>query len=299
MSLLVAGYLAIALVVWLLASAARRRPVSLRWGLHDFLTFVLVPGAGLVTGSLGLILELVFRKSVRRGGADDFFRRVPDDASGEAFPDPLDQLRIGLSVNPFAETLATGELEEIDRALRRLLRAGTPSAIAQVKDALRSPRREVRVRARGLLVRLEDDLVRLVRRSRDPAERGGACRSLAALSVDAETARQYLERATLEFRSAAQSDSASNARLELAKTLLLLGDAATARDMIDWHLVRHPADVEAYRTRLEANLTLRDLPAVRRDCAALAAADPSYAELVRRWAGPAEAPRRAGGGRAS
>ena len=155
--------------------------------------------------------------------------------------------------------------------------------MARLKEALRSPRREVRVRARGLLVRLEDELVRLVRRSRDPAERAGACRRLALLSADAETGRQYLERALREFQAAAQANPNSSARLELAKTHLLLGNAETARDMVGWYLVRHPADVEAYKVLLEAHLRLGDLPAARRAGAALAVADPRYAELARRW----------------
>jgi hypothetical protein len=300
MSLILAGYLAAALLVWLVAAAARKRPLSLRWGLHDFLTAVLVPGAGLITGALGLVLELVFVRSVRRGGADDLFRRVPEDALADRVPDAIEKLRSGTAVAPFGETLAAGEPEEIDRSLRRLSRSDAPSAVERLKEALRSPRRDVRVRARGLLVRLEDDLVRVIQKSKDPLERGRACRRLASLSVDVETAKQYLERASVEFRSAATASATSNARLELAKTLLELGDAATARDMAEWYLVRHPADVDAYRTRLKAHLILRDLPAIRRDCAALAAADPRYIELAQRWGGPApserNAPRRGGGG---
>src|SRR5262249_23049619 len=161
--------------------------------------------------------------------------RSPDAEEGPTLPDPIETLRIGTLVAPFAETLASGELEEVDRSLRRLLRADSPGSIDRLKEALRSPRREVRVRAPGLLVREADELVGLVRSSKNPEERAGACRRLASLSVDRETAKQYLERAVADFRAAAHGSAAWKARLELARTALLLGDPLMARDMVEWY----------------------------------------------------------------
>jgi uncharacterized protein HemY len=123
----------------------------------------------------------------------------------------------------------------------------------------------VRQRIRGLVVRIEDRLVRVIRESRDPLERARACRKMARLSTIPETARLHLERAVAEYRQGLAADPGSPAALELAEILILLDDPRRARETLDRLLLRRPEDPAALRLRIEASLRLGDPEAARRD----------------------------------
>src|SRR5262245_47594638 len=186
---LLLAHVGIAAALGLLSAVLHGRPFRLSWGLPDAFLALALPVIGPLTVLSALILERVFR--LRRGRPVE--REAPEeDPAPIRELDPLEELRIGTSVAPVAETLALGDLELIDRTLRRLVESDRPAVLRLLKDALQSPRLEVRVRARGLLVRAEDRLLTLSREAEDPLERARASRKLADLSADPATARQYL-----------------------------------------------------------------------------------------------------------
>jgi tetratricopeptide (TPR) repeat protein len=220
---------------------------------------------------------------VRPTRAEDLVER--DDDFDPVALDPAEELRIGSSVAPLAETLASEELPLADLALQRLAKADSPSALARLKNALASGDRHIRVRARGLIVRLEDGLVRLIRTNADPIQRGWAFRRLAMLSVDPATASKHLEGAAQAYREALSHQPGSPAGLELGRVLLLLGRPEEARSAFSGHLARSAEDARGYLGRAEANLAMRDLRGVRMDLAILASLDPSLTKVAARWLG--------------
>jgi len=153
--------------------------------------------------------------------------------------------------------------------LRRLIDSDRPSVFRLLKDALRSPRLDVRVRARGLLVRAEDRLLTRARDAEDPLERAQASRKLADLSADPATARQHLRDAARACEESLAADPASVAGAALGRILLLLGETERAREILTRHLRNHPDDAEARLVRAQVSLRLSDVAAARRDCAAL------------------------------
>jgi hypothetical protein len=263
---LLLAHVLIAAAVGLVSAGARGRPFRLAWGLPDAFLALGLP----VLGPLVALVALVLERAFRRPGV----RAAELDPSGEESApvrelDPLEELRVGTSVAPVAEILALGDLEQIDRALRRLIESDRPPVLRLLKDALRSPRLEVRVRARGLLVRTEDRLLERAREAEDPLERARAWRKLADLSADPATARQHLREAARACEDSLAADPASVAGAELGRTLLLLGEAERAREILTRHLRTHPDDQEARLARAQASLRLSDVLAARRDCAAL------------------------------
>jgi predicted Zn-dependent protease len=260
------AHVLIAVAVGLVSAGARGRPFRPSWGLPDLLLALALPVIGPLVALLALALERVFR---RRG-----VRWAPLDAPREEAAairelDPLEELRVGTSVAPVAEVLALGDLEEVDRTLRRLIESDRPAVPRLLKDALQSPRLEVRVRARGLLVRAEDRLLARSRDAEDPLDRARASRKLADLSVDPATARAHLRDAARACEESLAIDPGSAAGAELGRALLLLGEAERAREILTRHLSKHPGDAEARLVRAQASLRLSDVAAARRDCAAL------------------------------
>jgi hypothetical protein len=263
---LLVAHVLVALAVGLVSAAARGRPFRPAWGLPDAILSLALPVIGPLVALTALVLERAFR---RRGGT-----WAPKDALSELPApirelDPLEELRVGTRVAPVAETLAVGNLEEVDRALRRLIESDRPPVLRLLKDALQSPRLEVRVRARGLLVRAEDRLLTRARDAEDPLERARASRKLADLSADPLTARAHLRDAARACEESLAADPDSVAGADLGRTLLLLGEAERAREILTRHLRIHPQDAEARLLRAQANLRLSDVAAARRDCAAL------------------------------
>ncbi len=263
-SRLLALHVAMAVGVGLLSASLRGRPIRLSRGALDALIALALPAVGPLTALGALALERFFRRPEPRPPEAD-----PSDDAPVREVDPLEELRIGTTVAPIAEILALGDLEEVDRALRRLVDSDRPAVLRLLKDALQSPRLEVRVRVRGLLVRLEDRLRVRVRDAEDPLDRARAARKLAELSVDAATVRQHLGDAVHAFEDELAARPASPAGGELGQVLLLLGEAERARDVLTLHLRDHPDDSEARHARAQANLRLADVPAARRDCEAL------------------------------
>jgi hypothetical protein len=274
-----------AVLLGLAASLLRRRRLSLRTGGLEFFTALLLPGVGPPAVALQLIFEALFRLTVRPAQASKLFEQDALDDPAARVPDPVEELRIGLSVAPFDEVLAAGESPAIDLALQRLAASGKPAALSCLKDALRSSRREVRVRARVILVRLEDRLVRVVRSSCDEVTRGRASFILACLSPEAGTAAHHLDRATQAFKKALGRSADPALRLELSRILMARGDYAGARGVLTDHVRHHPSDAEGYVGRMKASFALGDRVAVREDAARLASLSSPYAELARRWGG--------------
>jgi hypothetical protein len=263
---LLLAHVGIAALVGLVSAAARGRPIRLSWGLPDAALALALPVVGPLTALLALILERAFR---RRGVRSAELDAPAEEGSPIRELDPLEELRVGTAVAPVGEILAMGDLEEIDRALRRLVESDRPPVLRLLKDALQSPRLEVRVRARGLLVRAEDRLLARVRDAEDPLDRARASRKLADLSADSVTARQHLRDAARAFEDSLAADPASVAGTELGRTLLLLGETERAREILTRHLRNHPGDAEARLVRAQASLRLSDVAAARRDCTAL------------------------------
>jgi hypothetical protein len=262
---LLLAHAALAAGVGLLSAALRGRPFRLSLGLPDALLSLGLP----VLGPLVALGALVLERAFRRAGVRPAVPEAPLDLPAPIRElDPLEELRIGTAVAPVGEILATGNLDEVDRTLRRLLDSDRPAVLRLLKDALQSPRLDVRVRARGLLVRAEDRLLGRARDADDPLERARASRKLADLSADPLTARQHLRDAARAFEESLASDPASVAGVELGETLLLLGESERAREILSRHLRHHPEDREARLVRAQASLRLADVAAARRDCEA-------------------------------
>jgi hypothetical protein len=263
---LLLAHVAIALAVGLVSAAARGRPFRLSWGVPDAILSLALPVLGPLTALGALVLERAFR---RRGVRPADIDSPGDEPAPIRELDPLEELRVGTSVAPVAEILAVGDLEEIDRTLRRLIDSERPAVLRLLKDALRSPRLEVRVRARGLLVRAEDRLITRARDAEDPLERARASQKLAGLCGDAATAGQHLRDAARACEESLASDPASTAGALLGRLLLVLGETERAREILTRHLRTHPDDADARLIRAQASLRLSDVAAARRDCAAL------------------------------
>jgi len=261
---LLAAHVAAGLGAGLLSAALRSRPFRLSDGGLDAAIALLVPVVGPLAVIVGLIFELPFR---RRRPAP-----VPD-LSGDALPprilDPVEELRIGTTVEPVADVLARGTVEEVDRALRRLVRSDRPSSLLLVRDALQSERLDVRIRARGLVVRVEDRLMERARAARRPIDRARAFRALACLSGDPVRLRDYLRDAVAAYEEALIDDSDDAAGGELGELLLRMGDLERARSTLTGHLRRHPDDADARLCRAQASLRAADLDGARDDCAHL------------------------------
>lgn len=273
-------HLAGAFLAGLAAAVLRRRTPELA-GL-EFWTALLLPGLGPAMAVVSLVLEGVFRRVVPPLDAAKLFDLGPRSAYRRDVPPPVEALKRGTAAAPFEETLQAGGPAAVDLALRRLSRAQTPSSIAALRKALRSPDRDVRVRARGLLVRIEAQRVREAA-SDDPEERGRACEAMARLSPG-PTARRHLEAAARSYREALARRPESRAGRALGRVLLLLEDWAAARDALTCHLRRYPWDADARVARAQAGFALADAESVRADCAALARLGDPYRDLARRWA---------------
>jgi hypothetical protein len=260
------AHVAAAIAVGLLSAGVRGRPFRLSRGLLDGLIALALPVVGPLTALAGLALERAFR---RRDQTPAELDAAVEEPPALREVDPLEELRVGTTVAPVAEILALGDLEEVDRTLRRLVESDRPAVLRLLKDALQSPRLEVRLRARGLLVRVEDRLMTRARVADDPVDRARASRKLADLSSDPVTVRQHLRDAARAFEESLAIDPGSAAGGELGRTLLLLGEAERARDVLTRHLRNHPDDDEARLARAQASVRLADVPAARRDCRAL------------------------------
>jgi hypothetical protein len=263
---LLAAHAAVAMAVGLLSAAVRGRPLRLSRGALDVLIALAIPVVGPLTVLITLALEVAFRRPDPRPAEIDASGAEPAPPRER---DPLEELRIGTTVAPFAEVLALGDLEEVDRTLRRLADSDRPSVLRLLKDALQSPRLEVRLRVRGILVRVEDRLRTRARDGEDPLQRARASRKLADLSADPVTIRQHLRDAVRGFEESLVADPDGRACGELGHALLLLGEHERARDALSRHLAAHPDDRDARLARARANLRLSDVAAARLDGAAL------------------------------
>lgn len=265
---LLAAHLATGLGAGLLSAAVRSRPFRPAAGALDAAIALLVPVVGPLTVLAGLVFELPFRRR-RPATAPD----ASEDTPQLRILDPVDELRIGTTVEPVADVLARGTLEEIDRALRRLVRSDRPSSLLLVRDALQSDRLDVRVRARGLVVRVEDRLIERARAARRPLDRARAFRALACLSGDPLRLRGYLRDAVAAYEDALAADPDGAAGGELGELLLRMGDVERARTTLTGHLRRHPEDADARLCRAQASLRAADLDAARGDCSLLPGRD--------------------------
>lgn len=269
MTRLLIAHLAFALGAGALSAALRSRPFRPAFGVLDALVVLLLPFVGPATVLAGLALELVFRR--RRAPAPQPRRADPAaDDLGRIRPlDPVEELRIGTNVTPVAEVLTLGDLEEVDRALRRLVRSEDLSTLLLLRDALQSARLDVRVRARGLIVRIEDRLLSRVRQTRDPIERARAFRKLACLSADPISLQQHLSGAVAAYEEALGRDPRSPVGGELGDLLVRMGEVDRARCVLTQHLLHHPGDTDARLARAQASVRAADLAAARSDCAVL------------------------------
>lgn len=262
---LLAVHLVLALGAGLLSAALRSRPFRPSFGVLDALIVLLIPIIGPLTALAALTLELAFR---RRGAAAEvrLTESAPENPATRE-PDPIEELRIGTTVSPIAEVLALGDLEEVDRALRRLVRSEELSTLLLLRDALQSARLDVRVRARGLIVRVEDRLMARVRETTDPLERARAYRKLACLSGDPVSLDQHLRGAVGAYQEALEHDPRSIASKELGILLLRTGAVDRAREVLTTYLRHHPDDADARLARAQAAVRAADLSAARQDCA--------------------------------
>ena len=266
---LLLGHVAVAAGVGLLSASLRSRPFRPAAGALDALIAFLLPVIGPATVLLGLGLEVAFRRRTPPAPTGETGSPAADALLRESEVDPVEALRTGTTVSPVSEVLALGDLEEIDRTLRRLILSDRPESLLLIRDALQSARLDVRVRARGLIVRVEDRLMARAREAGDPLERARACRKLACLSGDPVSLRQHAVAAVAAYEQALARDPASPAGGELGRLLLMTGEIDRARRVLTAHLHRHPDDSEARLARAQAALRAADLPAARRDCALL------------------------------
>jgi len=261
---LILAHVAGGLAACLLSAALRSRPFRFADGALDAAIALLLPVVGPLIVISGLALEFAFRR--RRGPPT--LDPIEDERPSRILT-PVEELRIGTTVEPVADVLARGTLEEIDRALRRLIRSDRPSSLLLVRDALHSDRLEVRIRVRGLIVRVEDRLMARVRSARQPLDRARAFRALACLSSDPVRLRDHLRSAVASYEEALAADPDGPAGSELGRLYLLMGDVDRARRTLTAHLRRHPDDAEARLSRAQAALGASDLVAAREDCALL------------------------------
>jgi hypothetical protein len=261
---ILAAHLAMGLGAGVLSAALRSRPFRLSGGAVDAAVALLLPIVGPALVLAALVFEVAFRRRSPSSPPED-----PGTAPSLRILDPVDELRIGTTVEPDADVLARGTLEEVDRVLRRLIRTDRPSSLLLVRDAMQSDRLDVRVRVRGLVVRFEDRLIERVRTARSPLDRARACRALACLSSDPVRLRGHLRDAIDAYEEALMADPDGPAGGELGELFLRIGDAERARRTLTNHLRRHPEDQEARLCRAQACLRAADLDAARDDCALL------------------------------
>jgi hypothetical protein len=257
---LLIAHVAIALSAGLMSALLRVRPFRPAAGALDAAVALLVPIVGPLTVLAGLVGELAFRRRLPPP-ADD----AAEDPPVLRSLDPVEELQIGTTVEPVADVLARGTLEEIDRTLRRLLRSDRPSSLLLLRDALQSERLDVRIRTRGLIVRAEDRLMARARAPRNPLDRARACRTLACLCGDPVRLRGHLHGALSAYEAALEADPDGAAGAELGELLLLMGDVERARRTLTAHLRRHPDDADARRCRAQACLRAGDLRAAHED----------------------------------
>lgn len=261
---LVGVHVAAALAAGLLSAAARSRPFRLSTGALDAAIALLLP----VVGPLLVFAAVGFEAAFRRR------RPAPPWEPAEDAPllrslDPVDELRIGTTVEPVADVLARGTIEEVDRVLRRLIRSDRPSSLLIVRDALQSDRLDVRIRVRGLIVRFEDRLIERIGEARSPLDRARARRALACLSSDPVRLRGNLRDAIDAYEEAMAADPDGPAGGELGELFLRIGDVERARRTLTGHLQRHPDDAAARLCRAQASLRAADIASAREDCALL------------------------------
>jgi hypothetical protein len=266
---LLALHVAVGVSTGLVSAGFRSRPDRAAQGALDAAIALAIP----IIGPLAVLAAIAFELPFRRRAAVP----APDfsaDTPRLRLLDPVEELRIGTTVEPVADVLARGTLEEVDRALRRLVRTDRPSSLLLVRDALQSDRLDVRVRVRGLIVRVEDRLIERARTAEDPLERARASRALACLSADPVRLRDHLVDAVAAYEKALAVDPGGSAGGELGELLLRMGDLERARRTLTGHLRRHPDDEGARLCRAQASLRAADLSAARDDCSVLHRQDP-------------------------
>lgn len=239
-----------------------------------------VPIAGPAAVILQRLVELALARWVKPCRPEDLTPKIGIDL--DPVPDPVEEVRIGLAAAPVEEVLDAGEPERIEPMLQRLVRRGTPEALHSLVETLQRPDRALRVRARGLLVRLEDQLVRRARTSADPVDRGRAFLTLAALARGPSAAR-YAAQAATAFEQAVAADPAGPGVLELARLLVDRGEAERACGLLDTYVSRNPSSPDGYIARAEARARAGRLAAARLDAAYLAHFGDRYEDLARAW----------------
>ncbi|HYE99449.1 MAG TPA: tetratricopeptide repeat protein [Planctomycetota bacterium] len=239
-----------------------------------------LPIAGPAAVIVQRLVELVLARLVRSCRPEDLTPKIGIDL--DPVPDPVDELRIGLAAAPVEEVLESGEPDRVEPMLQRLVRRGTPEALRSLVETLRRPDRALRVRARGLIVRLEDQLVRKARTSKDPVERGRAFLTLATLAVGPSAAR-YATQAAEAFEAAARRDPGGAGALELSRLRLDEGRTEEACRLLDEYVTRNPSDPEGYLARAEARARAGRLSEARLDAAFLSHFGGRYEDLARAW----------------
>jgi hypothetical protein len=268
-ALLLVVHVMVGLGAGLVSAGLRSRPDQAAQGELDAAIALAIPIIGPLAVLAAIAFELAFRRQAALAAPD-----LTLDPPRLRLLDPVEELRIGTTVEPVADVLARGTLEEVDRALRRLVRSDRPSSLLLVRDALQSDRLDVRVRVRGLIVRVEDRLIERARMATSPLERARASRALACLSSDPVRLRDHVVDAVAAYEEALAADPGGTAGGELGELLLRMGDLEGARETLTGHLGRHPDDLEARLCRAQASLRAADLPAARDDCSLLHRQDP-------------------------
>ena len=263
----IAAHVALACLLGLLAAKARGRGFRIEWAATEFWVALLIPGLGALAVAIQLFLEATFRRVV-----------APVDTRGLAVVrghvaiaprqgNPVSELRVGCDALPFAETLNGKETKVVDLAMRRLARAESSTSLDRLREAVDVTDLRTRVRARGVMVHIEDRLIQRIRTSGDPALRGRAFVKLAHLSTDSGAARTHLQSAAIEFRQAVDDGVTGRVWLELGRVQLALGDAPGALDSFSKYILSAPGESDGYLARAEANFRLGELSAVRDDVA--------------------------------
>ena len=239
-----------------------------------------LPVAGPAAVIVQRLMELILSRLVRPCRPEDLTPKIGIDL--DPVPDPIDELRIGLAAAPVEEVLDAGEPERIEPMLQRLVRRGSPEALRSLAAILRRPDRTLRVRARGLLVRLEDGLVRRALTPGDPVERGRAFVMLSTLA-QGPTAARYASQAADAFREAVARDPGGPGALELARLMQDAGAPEDACRVLDRFVQLNPSAPEGYLARAEARARAGRLAEARLDAAFLSHFGGRYADLARAW----------------
>ncbi|MBI2932283.1 MAG: hypothetical protein HYY16_11580 [Planctomycetes bacterium] len=262
-----------------MAAASHARRERLSAGALEGLLALAVPLVGSCAVSLIILIHLTGR--VGRSPRRDLENALTVEAGMEALFDWRTALALEreLRVAPIGRA-DLGHPEKLQEAFIRVWRSNAVSDLDLLTKALEHADPQIRLRARILLVRLQDRAVAVLLKAREeagaqpsrpePRRRAGrACLLLSRLDGEPETAQTFRRLAVLWLRSAHALEPADrDSLMELALTEAGV-DPAAARERFLSVLDGRPGDLRALLGAAECSYRLGDRERLGADCEAI------------------------------